>query len=725
MSNVNWSNHTASGVAGQSIALGGLSDGGKSGTLTVSGIPVGATLSDGHGHSFLATSGNTTADLTGWTLTNLTIVDPSDVNFSLTANYSGATDIIVVTVSPAAPTITQVTDDVAPVTGIVSSGGSTNDTQPTVRVSISGTGAASGDTVQLYNVTTAIGSPITLTAANITNGYVDITPSSALTQGTYTFDAKITDAESNVSSASGSYTVTIDTSPPTAVATVTAISADTGTSTTDFITKTSSQTVSGTYTGTLATGESIMVSADGGATWVSATANATNHTWSASGVTLSQGSGTLSVETVDAAGNFTVGTGHSYTLDTTAPTVASVTAPAGDDGPGAVVGFTVNFGENVTVNTSGGTPTLMLSNGQTATYVGGSGTSALLFNYTVGATGSGQDSPDLKTAASGALVLHGGTITDAAGNAAVLTGADNVNPAGILQIDTTAPTISTVTDSPNSPNTHATTPVTITVNFSEAVTAGSGAAITLSDNGTAVYHGGSGTTQLTFTYTPGVSNNGVTVTGATGLTDAAGNAVTNFGETICFMAGTLIATPDGQAAVESLQAGDLVLGSDGRAHAVRWLGRQTVSLTFADPMKVLPIRIRAGALGEGLPVRDLLVSPDHAILVGEVLVQAGALVNGVSIVREADVPNTFTYYHVELDEHALVLAEGVPAETFIDNVQRRAFDNWRDYEALFPQGRELVEMPYPRAKAQRQVPRQVREQLQARAVVFGTVDTAA
>ena len=110
----------------------------------------------------------------------------------------------------------------------------------------------------------------------------------------------------------------------------------------------------------------------------------------------------------------------------------------------------------------------------------------------------------------------------------------------------------------------------------------------------------------------------------------------------------------------------------------------------------------------------------------EVLIQAGALVNGTSIVRETNVPQTFTYYHVELDDHSLILAENTPAETFIDNVDRLAFDNWQEHEALYPDGKPIVEMPYPRAKAHRQVPRAIRVKLSERAQAIGAVaDVAA
>jgi hypothetical protein len=184
----------------------------------------------------------------------------------------------------------------------------------------------------------------------------------------------------------------------------------------------------------------------------------------------------------------------------------------------------------------------------------------------------------------------------------------------------------------------------------------------------------------------------------------------------CFYPGTMVRTPDGEAAVETLKLGDLVKSSDGRALPVRWLGRQTISMTFADLLRVLPIRIKAGALTNNVPSRDLLVSPDHALLVNGALIQAGALVNGMSIVQERNVPTTFTYYHVELDDHSLILAEDTPAETFVDNVDRMGFDNWAEYDALYPEGKSITELPYPRAKSRRQVPVSTRVMLAARAL---------
>ena len=169
-------------------------------------------------------------------------------------------------------------------------------------------------------------------------------------------------------------------------------------------------------------------------------------------------------------------------IDTTAPSVSSVvasgtgiTAGAGDLGAGSVVTLTVNLSEAVTV--AGGTPTLTLNDGGTATYTGGSGSNALTFSYTVGA---GQNTSDLAVSA---FNLNSATVTDGAGNAANLSGAVT-NPTGTLQIDTTTPTLSSVTETPANGHLKAGKTVTLTLNMSEAVTvAGGTPTLTLNDGG--------------------------------------------------------------------------------------------------------------------------------------------------------------------------------------------------------------------------------------------------
>jgi Hint domain len=194
---------------------------------------------------------------------------------------------------------------------------------------------------------------------------------------------------------------------------------------------------------------------------------------------------------------------------------------------------------------------------------------------------------------------------------------------------------------------------------------------------------------------------------------------------VCFMGGTRILTPSGEVNVEDLRRGDLVLTLDGSAAPVRWIGRQAVTNTFAVEA-TLPVRIKAGALDVNVPSRDLLVSDRHALLVDGILIQAGALMNGATVSRERDAPNHFVYYHVELDNHSLILADNTPAETFIDNVDRERFDNWHEYQALYPTGKSIEEMPLPRAKSARQVPGVVRARLATRTLeLLGSAADAA
>ena len=146
----------------------------------------------------------------------------------------------------------------------------------------------------------------------------------------------------------------------------------------------------------------------------------------------------------------------------------------------------------------------------------------------------------------------------------------------------------------------------------------------------------------------------------------------------CFADGTFIRTPDGEIAVERLRAGDSVITLvDGSpvARPVRWVGQRRIDVrAHPQPDLVAPIRITAGAIGAGVPARELSVSPDHALFLNGVLVPARLLVNGRTIVQDLDAP-AIRYFHVELDHHAVLLAEGLAAESYLDTGNRALFEN--------------------------------------------------
>lgn len=183
----------------------------------------------------------------------------------------------------------------------------------------------------------------------------------------------------------------------------------------------------------------------------------------------------------------------------------------------------------------------------------------------------------------------------------------------------------------------------------------------------------------------------------------------------CFVTGTRIATPSGLIEVERLAAGDSVVTASGETATIRWVGRSAVSRVFADPVRVLPICIKAGALAENMPVADLFVSPGHALVLDGLLVQAAALVNGTSIIRDTDAGVVFDYYHIELDNHDILLAEGVPTESFLDGVEDLAFANAADRPA---RDVAMTELPLPRVKSSRQVPQALRARIAERAALL-------
>ncbi|MDD2180729.1 DUF4347 domain-containing protein [Acidovorax sp. D2M1] len=541
--------------------------------------------------SALALNGSTLRDAAG---NNATLTLPSPG----AANSLGANRNIVIDGDPPTTTIASVA--LSNDSGTSSTDFITNAASQT----ISGTLSANLDAGETVQVSLDNGG--NWAAATATVGQNTWSLAGLTLLGNNTLKVKVSDAAGNDSTVL-SQAYTYDTVAPTTTFSNLSLSADTGASATDFITKTAAQTISATLSGVLSGSDILYGSVDNGATWTDITSKVSGTALSWNGVTLS-GNDTLQLRVTDSAGNdgtvrsqayaldtnapaapgtpvlnsasdsglsnsdgitsdttptltgsaengstvtvfdgatllgtvtagaggwtLTTGAlaegGHTitavstdtagnassasaaltFTLDTTAPAVTSVAVPA--DGTyyrGAALDFTANFSEAVVVDTTGGSPRIALVVGATtryADYVSGSGSSALLFRYTVP---SGDI--DANGITVGALSVNGGTLRDAAGNDAVAT-LNSVASTAAINVDGSNPSITNVSASTADGAYAVGSTVTITADFSTAVdvdTTGGIPTLALDGGGSATYSGGSGSSTLTFLYTVGAGQN--------------------------------------------------------------------------------------------------------------------------------------------------------------------------------------------------------------------------
>ena len=223
----------------------------------------------------------------------------------------------------------------------------------------------------------------------------------------------------------------------------------------------------------------------------------------------------------------------------------------------------------------------------------------------------------------------------------------------------------------------------IGTNVTETVNGGEADGATLDPSGT---H--SGNTSVKFDY---LGNR--TDTGVEGTAHTDNDAIVP-----CFVTGSRILTASGERNIEDLRVGDLLKTADGRYEPIRWIGKKNISPRhLRNNPRLRPILIWAGALGKNLPKQDLVVSPQHRMVVRskisermfgpmDVLVAAKRLLvlPGIDVIIN-DAP--ITYYHVLLDNHEVIFANGAPTESLLVGVQamRAMSDDQREeIESLLP-----------------------------------------
>lgn len=199
---------------------------------------------------------------------------------------------------------------------------------------------------------------------------------------------------------------------------------------------------------------------------------------------------------------------------------------------------------------------------------------------------------------------------------------------------------------------------------------------TLTSNGTAI----SGTSSFQLP----AANEGTTFTVSTVTVDNGNGTTTtktvlNAQDVVCFLPGSMILTTEGDVAVENLQIGDDVVAFDWKTgektvRPVIWIGKShaTVQPHLADDEAAYPVRVLKNAVAEGVPYKDMLITPEHCLFFEGKFVPVRMLVNGSSIFYDKSIMS-YDYYHLETAEHSVIVADGMLTESYLDTGNRRSF----------------------------------------------------
>jgi Hint domain len=154
---------------------------------------------------------------------------------------------------------------------------------------------------------------------------------------------------------------------------------------------------------------------------------------------------------------------------------------------------------------------------------------------------------------------------------------------------------------------------------------------------------------------------------------------------ICFLKGTRIWTPDGESRVEDLRINDLVITSSGEAKPIKWLGRLQYERQRGQKWTkgIAPIRVARSALGPNTPHRDLYLTENHRLYLDGALISAVHLLNNSTITRwGAEDLQEIEYFHIKLERHSVIYAEGAASETMLGN-SMASCDNFEEYRSLY------------------------------------------